>query len=662
MVAARRDEEAVLSGPSPTGAATRSATEAARDVRTSPWTPRAGPSRALPWTTRCLIAFVTLVARRLGVLGAQRPEPAEAGLFLLWSARRAVDGGGFPTLPEPPRHERHRHALCVVRARAVLLPPHWSLLTPVLLVALTQWRVQRIDTYKRVYSAAAIGVAHSVARHGLPPPGRARRRDGPARWPRGRTVLAVSAAAVLAKAVNTAAHRPGRQERPTPSRAGATSSSSATGTCERHRRSAPGSWSPSPSRSARGWCPSRSRRCWCCSAGCSTRSCTPPRAPTPTGLLNAGAWEHDIETALVTVTGAACRPGPARRHRHFRARRRPLPPRGRRRRAARRPSLGGWRRLDLPSRFAGTGRPPAARLRPTRRRWSLADAARARSGPPGGHRGRRDARGLEALRALGCRDAQPVSSPSARGAAGQRSAAGRRRSPDRPATAAGPAGACDRGRGRRPEGAGPGAAVCAAGGSDTPRPRRRGAGGRLRRVRGAAPARPGPRLGAGRGSRTTARTSEARPTARRDGSDGVGSGEDSGWRVRSPPARTTDPAGRRPRSRHGRGQTSSAKARNDDGQPDGRAAGTVHARPDGSAVSSPAPTCRPSARSAMTARSRRSRPTSNCLPGRVRATMRTLSWSTSQALDAHDRRLVEQQRAQAGIGVGLLARPCAGRR
>lgn len=41
---------------------------------------------------------------------------------------------------------------------ALLLPPVYALLAPVVLTALTQWRVGRSPTYRRVFSAAAIGI------------------------------------------------------------------------------------------------------------------------------------------------------------------------------------------------------------------------------------------------------------------------------------------------------------------------------------------------------------------------------------------------------------------------------------------------------------------------------------------------------------------------
>ena len=50
---------------------------------------------------------------------------------------------------------------------AVLLPPVYALVLPIPLLALTQWRVRRAPVYRRVFSAAAVGLAHALAGVGL---------------------------------------------------------------------------------------------------------------------------------------------------------------------------------------------------------------------------------------------------------------------------------------------------------------------------------------------------------------------------------------------------------------------------------------------------------------------------------------------------------------
>ena len=53
---------------------------------------------------------------------------------------------------------------------AVLLPPLYALLVPIVRIALLQFRIRRAPVYRRVFSAAAIGLAYgaaSVTFHGL---------------------------------------------------------------------------------------------------------------------------------------------------------------------------------------------------------------------------------------------------------------------------------------------------------------------------------------------------------------------------------------------------------------------------------------------------------------------------------------------------------------
>ena len=45
-----------------------------------------------------------------------------------------------------------------------LLPGLYALIVPAIRLTLTQWRVRRAPVYKRVYTAAAIGIAYGCAR------------------------------------------------------------------------------------------------------------------------------------------------------------------------------------------------------------------------------------------------------------------------------------------------------------------------------------------------------------------------------------------------------------------------------------------------------------------------------------------------------------------
>ena len=88
---------------------------------------------------------------------------------------------------------------------AILLPPLYALLAPLIRIALTQWRIRQIPVHRRVVTAAAIGLSYglvSVGFHTLVPgAGAPLARSGGevALW-----VLAVAVAALVQWAVNVA--------------------------------------------------------------------------------------------------------------------------------------------------------------------------------------------------------------------------------------------------------------------------------------------------------------------------------------------------------------------------------------------------------------------------------------------------------------------------
>ena len=74
---------------------------------------------------------------------------------------------------------------------AILLPPVYAMVTPIPLLVLTQWRIHRGVVYRRVFTAAAIGLAYGAASlvfHAFPrpspgaPPAPAR-TPSPGPWP-----------------------------------------------------------------------------------------------------------------------------------------------------------------------------------------------------------------------------------------------------------------------------------------------------------------------------------------------------------------------------------------------------------------------------------------------------------------------------------------------
>ena len=165
--------------------------------------PATWAASALPWTTRCLVAVVTVVAGAWAVLAVPRLVASDAALFLLLVGAAAAAVEASRRIPEPSGMNANDMLAAWYVPVAVLLPPFWSLLTPVVLMALTQWRVKRIDTFKRVYSAAAIGVAHAAASVAFSALAGRASGDGLLPDTAAGTVLAVSLAAIVAKALNT---------------------------------------------------------------------------------------------------------------------------------------------------------------------------------------------------------------------------------------------------------------------------------------------------------------------------------------------------------------------------------------------------------------------------------------------------------------------------
>ena len=135
-----------------------------RGRRLAPSDPRTWPVRALPnW----LVAFIAIVVFGDAVLiavtaSAVTIRPHDLVLFarlLVCSAatveltRRVGENTGFV---------KDVHATWELPV-AVLLPLAYALVLPVVRFALTQWRIARVPAYRRVFSAAAIGVSYVAA-------------------------------------------------------------------------------------------------------------------------------------------------------------------------------------------------------------------------------------------------------------------------------------------------------------------------------------------------------------------------------------------------------------------------------------------------------------------------------------------------------------------
>jgi len=103
---------------------------------------------------------------------------------------------------EPEGHVKDVHAVWELPI-VVLLPPLYALLMPIVRLALTQWRVRQAAVYRRVFTAAAIGISYLCA--SLTFRGLARLALGPGPAPGSRVtvwIVLVAACSVVQLAVN----------------------------------------------------------------------------------------------------------------------------------------------------------------------------------------------------------------------------------------------------------------------------------------------------------------------------------------------------------------------------------------------------------------------------------------------------------------------------
>ena len=159
--------------PSRCGGAVSPAGRSRAPVRDQLRAPRRWALWQLSAATRCLVLAVTAAAAASGLAAARTTQVRghDLLLFALLLTAAAVSVEATRRVREPAGTNANDMLGAWWAALAVLLPPAYALLAPVPLMALTQWRVRRIATYKRVYSAAAIGLAYATASavfHALP--------------------------------------------------------------------------------------------------------------------------------------------------------------------------------------------------------------------------------------------------------------------------------------------------------------------------------------------------------------------------------------------------------------------------------------------------------------------------------------------------------------
>ena len=167
---------------------------------------RRWPLWELSAATRLLVIAVTSTTVVAAVTAAWQTTSSsrELTLFAALVAAGIVSIEATRRVPEPAGVNANDMLGAWLVAITTLLPPVYALTAPVVLMALTQWRVRRIAIYKRVYSAAAIGLAHataSVVFHSLPGPWTDWKLLAENPVP---VVLAVVAVAAAAKVINAA--------------------------------------------------------------------------------------------------------------------------------------------------------------------------------------------------------------------------------------------------------------------------------------------------------------------------------------------------------------------------------------------------------------------------------------------------------------------------
>ncbi len=127
----------------------------------------------LPWLLRCYVGSVPLVMLVLTGYAASQTswQPGDLVKFLV------LLGCGVISVVATPRIAYLQSGLVRdfltvwVLPVAILLPPVYAMVTPVPLLIVTQWRVHRGVVYRRVFTAAAMGLAYgtgSFVFHAIP--------------------------------------------------------------------------------------------------------------------------------------------------------------------------------------------------------------------------------------------------------------------------------------------------------------------------------------------------------------------------------------------------------------------------------------------------------------------------------------------------------------
>ena len=125
---------------------------------------RSWPFWKLPRSLAAFVVVVVLVDVAAIVVSAAA-LPVRAHDLAVFGLLLACNGATVEVTrrtSEPEGHVKDVHAIWELPV-AVLLPPFYALLMPIVRLALTQWRIRKAAVYKRVFTAAAIGISYACA-------------------------------------------------------------------------------------------------------------------------------------------------------------------------------------------------------------------------------------------------------------------------------------------------------------------------------------------------------------------------------------------------------------------------------------------------------------------------------------------------------------------
>lgn len=129
------------------------------------WGPvRGWPVWSLPRALRCYVLAVSAGgAAAIAAAAAVTPwRSRDVVIYLMLLSLGVLTVETIRRMGEPAGAHKDSHGVWQIAA-AVLLPPVYAMAAPVILLAFTQARVRRTMAYRRVFSAAAVGLSYGAA-------------------------------------------------------------------------------------------------------------------------------------------------------------------------------------------------------------------------------------------------------------------------------------------------------------------------------------------------------------------------------------------------------------------------------------------------------------------------------------------------------------------